>query len=147
MFVDSRSVRTAATLSGANTPTDPVNIRGAAFVEFRVVASDAGTLSACTIQTSLDGSNWVSASSSAPVDGRGSLVAETSAAVGIALNAGGAMVCGFPSSTGATLPYAPDMHARLLMSPTTSVAGCAVTAIVFYESRPEPVTNQAFGIA
>ena len=57
------------------------------------------------------------------------------------------MVCGFPSSTGAVLPYAPDLYARLIMSPTTTVAGCAVTAFAFYESRPEQVSNQAFGIS
>lgn len=146
MFMHFITVRPAAALSGAAT-TDPINIRGASMVVFYLKATDAGQLSTCKVQTSLDGTNFIDAgSASAPAKGNTSMLAETGAGTTIAMNAGGVAVAAYPSSPSMSAPYAADYKARLSVTPSTTVAGLEVVACAFYETKPETLKDQQFGV-
>ena len=143
MIVKSVPVRAAAALTGSNVDTLAVSIRGARMVAFVCSATDAVQLSAATPQLTNDGTNWVSSGTigAAPTNGKANAVFD-GAVTSLALNAGAATLFVLPGgSNNIYPPFFTEAKARLRVSTAGTVAGFAVTALVFYDEDTRQVVG------
>lgn len=152
LLIKRMEVRAAATLSGA-AQTSAISIRGAVQVWFELAATDAGTLTAAgtKIEVTNDGTNWISTgtSSGTATAKTGQLASINTGVAVTALNAGPAtypLVNSDPVTGGTNESRViRARHARLTLTPTTTIAGLSVVAFVAYDddgpTRVVTVTN------
>lgn len=134
-------VHDAALGAAALVNSDSVFVRGAAFVYFHVTATDANQLAANTIvKTSLDGTTFVSTSSSNCANG--GVISNTTGFITTPLNTGGVLAIlnqtdrNAGSAEGNT-PFRPLKALLTMQAPAGGIAGVKVYAFVGYEYEGE----------